>query len=189
MAGKGETPGVVARPSRWRTVTDWLCAALMLVLIAAGLLAVLRRFAAKLPIVGKLVLSGSLSWPEPLSQHLVLWVALFGACAAAADRSHIAIDALSYVLPERSRRWVGVVTNLTAVAVTAVFAWLSLGFVTAEFKNNPAAVTFFGVPECWLTLVLPTGFLLLTVCGLAVSLADLMVLLRSPAAGKETLDA
>ncbi|OGV90654.1 MAG: hypothetical protein A3K19_33610 [Lentisphaerae bacterium RIFOXYB12_FULL_65_16] len=178
-ARPAETP---PPPSRRRAIEDGFCAGLVMVLIGAGLLAVLRRFAAKLPVVGNLVLSGSLNWPEPLSQHLVLWVALFGACAAAADRRHIAIDALSYVLSERKRRYVGVLTNLTAVAVGVVFAWLSVGFVAAEFKNNPDELTFFGLHACWLTLVLPVGFSLLAVYGMASSVADIRALFRPPPA-------
>lgn len=178
--GEAETPAAAAALSRLRSVTDWFCAGLITVLIVAGLLAVLRRFAARLPVIGDVVLSGNLSWPDPLAQHLVLWVALFGACAAAADRSHIAIDALSYVLPARGRRLAGVVTNLVAVVVCAVFAWLSVGFAVDEFTNNPEATTFFGVHTCWLALVLPVGFALLALSGLAISLSDLQALLRAP---------
>ena len=166
-----------ARTSRLRTIEDWFCACLVFVMIAAGLLAVLRRFAVRLPLLGKLVLSGSLSWPEPLAQHLVLWVALFGAGAAAADRSHIAIDALSYVLPDRARHYVGILTNLVTSGVCALFAWLSVGFVAAELRNNPTDLTFFGLPSWWLTLVLPVGFTLLTLRGLAVAWADVRALL------------
>ena len=181
-AAAGANVPAPARTSRLRTVEDWFCACLIFVMIAAGLLAVLRRFAVKLPVLGKLVLSGSLSWPEPLAQHLVLWVALFGAGAAAADRSHIAIDALSYVLPDRARRCVGALTNLVTTGVCALFAWLSVGFVVAELRDNPNDMTFFGLPSWWLTLVLPVGFTLLTLRGLEVAFADVRALLCRPSA-------
>ena len=169
-------------PSSWRRrLEDAFCGVLMITLIGAGLLGVLRRFAVRLPVVGDWVMGVSLGWPEPLSRHLVLWVALFGAGVAAADRSHIAIDALSYVLSPRARRVAGVFTNLVTAVLCAVFAWLAVGFAASEFQNNPTDVTFFGLHSCWLTLVLPVGFALLALRSLWTLGGDAWALLQARA--------
>jgi len=171
-------PEAAPPPSWRRRLEDAFCGTLMIVLIGAGLLAVLRRFAVRLPVVGDWVMGIGLGWPEPLSRHLVLWVALFGAGAAAADRSHIAIDALSYVLSPRARRVAGVLTNLVTMTLCAIFAWLAGGFVVSEFRNNPTDLTFFGLHTCWLTLVLPVGFALLALRSLWTLAGDAWALLR-----------
>ncbi len=187
IASAGSPPA--PSTSLLRRAEDWFCAGLMFVMIAAGLLAVGRRFVVKLPVIGDWVLGGSLSWPEPLGQHLVLWVALFGAGAAAADRSHIAIDALAYVLPQRFRRVAGMFTNLTTALLCGVFTWLAVGFTAAEFENNGRALTFFGLHACWLTVVLPAGFALLTLRSLMILVADARALCRTAPAAEETASA
>lgn len=176
------------RLSPLRRAENAVCATLILVMITAGVLAVLRRFLVKLPVIGKFILGGSLSWPEPLAQHLVLWVALFGAAAATADRSHIAIDTLSYILKERGRRWVGLVTNLITVAVCVIFGWLSVGFVTAEFRDNPDNIAFLGLHDCWLALVVPAGFTLMCIRGLIVFGRDIRYLFLTPPSAPSSPD-
>jgi TRAP-type transport system small permease protein len=177
LAGK-ESLLPQAPASRMRTIEDWFCAILMSVFIGAGLISVLKRFVVRMPVIGKLAASDMMSWPDPLAKHLVLWVALFGAGAAAADHSHIAIDALIYILPERGRRFVGLFTNLITIIICLIFTWLAFGFARGEFANSTGELTFFGLQTSWLSGILPIGFALLALRSLVVLVADAKALAR-----------
>ena len=124
-----------------------------------------------------------LSWPEPLSQHLVLWVAMFGAIAASAEHRHIAIDVVSYVLPERVRRFIDVFISLLTAAICVVFTWFSIVFVVDEIRNGSPGVTFFGLRSSWLTVILPVGFALLALRSVIVFISSIGKL-RRPVASK-----
>lgn len=103
----------------------------------------------------------ALTWIDPLTRLLVLWVGIFGAVAASRDNQHIAIDALSRFLPPRFQLASGAVVALLASGVCAVLAYEAVRFVLFEHGGNTAALG--GVPAWILALVLPLGFGLIAI--------------------------
>lgn len=122
----------------------------------------------------------AITWADPLTRLLVLWIGIFGAVAASRENQHIAIDALSRFLPARLQLAAGAVVGLFASGVCTVLAYEAARFVHFEYAGNTAALG--GVPAWVLALVLPLGFTLIAVryavlCGtrvraLAVARAD-----------------
>ncbi len=103
----------------------------------------------------------ALTWVDPLTRLLVLWVGIFGAVAASRDNQHIAIDALSRFLPARGQLAAGAVVGLFASGVCVVLAYEAARFVLFEHGGNTAALG--GVPAWILALVLPLGFGLIAI--------------------------
>lgn len=103
----------------------------------------------------------ALTWIDPLTRLLVLWVGIFGAVAASRDNQHIAIDALSRFLPPRFQLASGAAVTLFASGVCVVLAYEAARFVLFEHGGNTAALG--GVPAWILALVLPLGFGLIAV--------------------------
>jgi len=126
-------------------------------------------------------LPSGLTWGEPLSQRMVLWIALLGAGAATHERSYIAIDAVSLFLPKRGRVALRGATELLCVGVCGVLAWLSIVFLRDEMQYA-TGVAFLGIREWWLSVILPVGFALLTVRFLIAAVQDLRTGLRKPRA-------
>lgn len=113
----------------------------------------------------------ALTWADPLTRLLVLWIGVFGAVAASRENQHIAIDALSRFLPPRLQLAAGAIVGLFASGVCAVLAYEAARFVRFEYEGSTAALG--GVPAWILALVLPLGFTLITVryavfCGTRV---------------------
>lgn len=135
-----------------RRVEEVLFAVILLGMIVAGLI----------PIFSRRFLPVGLTWPDPFTRQMVLWVALLGAGAATQERSHIAVDAVTHFLPQRGRSVVQALTHLGSAVLCGAFACFSVAFVKdiAEFEG--AKVAFLGMREWWLALILPISFALLT---------------------------
>jgi len=134
-----------------RTFDNLLFTGLVLAFLVAG----------ALPIVCRVFELPGVPWSGPLSNHLVLWVALFGAGAAARDRKQLSIDAVGSFLPDRGRlalRSAGY--GIAAIACLALL-YPSVQFALGEIEFSTGEEAFFGVPQAWLPSVLPIGFGLL----------------------------
>lgn len=130
-------------------VEEWLVLFSMLLLLGASLTQIVAR---------NLFHSG-FALADPLSRHLVLYIAFLGAALAVAQDRHIKIDIASYLLTPRARARLYRPFCLLAVLVSAIFF--------------SAAARFFH--EAWLTaapnerwvmamaVILPIGYLLLVI--------------------------
>lgn len=140
----------MAALARWRrrlvALEDGLLALLLLGLLAVAVGQILLR----------VVADAGVSWAEPVSRLLVMWLAVLGALAATRERRHIAIDALPRLLPPRGRRAAWVVSQLTAAGICAVLAWLGADLIVLELEA-PATLPG-GLPSWVGMLVLPFGF-------------------------------
>ena len=85
-------------------------------------------------IVLRQVFSTGIIWADELVKIIVLWLAMFGAVAAARDNRHIRIDALSHLLPAAVIRYTRVVVDLFAAVVCAVVAWQAFRYMQLEIE-------------------------------------------------------
>ena len=116
---------------------------------------------APLQILLRNVFDQGISWADPLIRVLVLWVGLMGAVAAARGDRHISIDAVSRMVPPRTRTVIGLVTSAFTTVVCALVAWHSGRFVWDEKVYE--SVAFSGIPAWMLELVIPVAFALIAI--------------------------
>lgn len=109
-------------------------------------------------IVLRQVFSTGIMWADELVRIIVLWIAMFGAVAAARDNRHIRIDALSHLLPDSAIRYLRIVVDLFAAAVSAVIAWQSWRFLQLEIEFQDTLLI--DTPAWILHIVVPVAFLL-----------------------------
>jgi TRAP-type C4-dicarboxylate transport system permease small subunit len=67
-----------------------------------------------------------------LAPTVVLWLALVGATLALKHHRHIKIELLLRLLPKKARLAAMLLTNLFAIIVTALLAWVAVPFVINE---------------------------------------------------------
>ena len=147
-------------------VEEAFFAILLLAITGLGLIPIVLRY---FPHTG-------ITWTEPLTRQLVLWIALFGAGAATVDRKHISVDVIGHLLPDRWKAVQSIFTGSIAAVTCAIMVWLSIKFVQDERQYASASTIFASVPEWTFELVLPLGFLLLTLRFIAIVLKDSLVL-------------
>lgn len=110
-------------------------------------------------IVSRNLGAGGLVWSDQVLRILVLWVAMFGAVAAARDNSHAIIDLVVHRLPDLPKRMLeSAVCGVTA-ALCAFIAWHSALFVRDESQYG--AILFGDVPAWPFQLAIPVGFALI----------------------------
>ncbi len=126
-----------------------------------------------IPIVMRYTGMPGISWPESLSQQMVLWIAFLGAGVAIRERSSISIDALPHLLNTRKRLFLRGITELISAVVCGILVWVSIAFVRMNIEFDADAIAFLGVREWWLIVALPVGFFLLTLRLLIASFEDI----------------
>ena len=99
---------------------------------------------------------GGLVWSDQVLRILVLWVAMFGAVAAARDNNHAIIDLVVHRLPEAPKRALESVVCAVTAALCGFIAWHSALFVREESAFG--AMLFGDVPAWPFQLAIPLGF-------------------------------
>lgn len=153
-----------------RRVEEIFFAVLLLAIVVLGLLPILMRGHGTI----------NLSWAEPLTRQMVLWLTLVGAAAAVHDRKHISIDVIGFFLSERWKRRVRVGNDLITLGLTSALAWISVKFVQGEREIQSHSVVFEAVPEWIFAAVIPAGLALIAVRLAITTIADIRALRQRP---------
>lgn len=114
-----------------------------------------------------------LVWAEPVSRMGVLWLALLGALGATRRHRHIAIDALSRMLPTKLHRLAWGLAQIGAAVVAGLLAWYGWGMLQLE-RTAPLPFVA-GIPSWVPMIAFPLGF------GLMALRFALAALARPPA--------
>jgi len=112
--------------------------------------------AAVAQIVLRDVFDVTLLWTAPLVRLLVLWGGLIGAVVAVREDRNIRIEAVIRLCPRHCRRWLGLLSGLSSVAVCVSLAWIGLRFVSDEFTYGDT--TSLGISAWQAQLILPVAF-------------------------------
>jgi TRAP-type C4-dicarboxylate transport system permease small subunit len=99
---------------------------------------------------------GGLVWSDQVLRILVLWVAMFGAVAAARDNNHAIIDLVVHRLPDLPKRILESAVCAVTAALCGFIAWHSALFVREE---SAFGARLFGEVPAWpFQLAIPLGF-------------------------------
>lgn len=111
-----------------------------------------------------------LLWGDTFLRHLVLWVGFLGAAMATADEKNFAFEALQTGLSgkPRARAALALAAQLCGAAVGALLTRASWIYLLAEHEEAKALFTAggFEVPAWAFAVILPLGFLLVTLHSL-----------------------
>lgn len=96
---------------------------------------------------------------ELISRLLVLWITFLGASLATARKRHIAIDAVSRLLPSSHARGLAFFTQVFGGVVSLFLAKAAIDFVSSEYAAGLKGA--WGIPSWIFPLVIPFGFFLM----------------------------
>ena len=118
-----------------------------------------------LQVILRLFFSTSLLWADIFLRHLVLWAGLLGACVAASQEEHFAIDVLKKLLPAKLLRPLSFLTNALAAAILFILARAAWSYFKDDFRMGSVLFSLGSVqvPSAWMTVIFPAGFFLLSV--------------------------
>ena len=130
-----------------------------------------------LQIVLRNLFGTGLVWADPLSRHLLLWLALAGALVATGEERHISVDAIRRLLPRRLHPLASLFGSAFSTLVSAFLTYATFIVFYGEFKT-PQGYILQGLP-LWASLgVMPIAFLLITLRSARITLITLLSVLK-----------
>jgi TRAP-type transport system small permease protein len=164
-------PGVKGLEVMLKSLLDWLCRVVMLV-IMLSMAAIVGSISAQ--VFWRYVLNDSLVWPEEVSRYVFIWACCLGMSVGVRRGDLIAIDVLWVGRPKRVRLIVAIVARLLAVPLLVVFIWQ--GWVLMEVVVGQLTAST-RVPVGWVYLALPVSCILALLFLLEVLASDIGELL------------
>ena len=115
-----------ARLNKW---VEWLCAAILAVMVLDVGVGAFGRYLIDLPV----------TWTEELARYLMIWAALLAVSCGVARREHVAVTALLDKLPRNARRVLGVAIDTLGFAFFAFLAYFGID-MTVQGANQYATI-------------------------------------------------
>lgn len=144
----------------------WFLVTLVLFMIFLSFLQVLLRN----------FFEGGFNWADLALRNIVLWVGFMGASLATRENRHITVDALTKFFPHTWKVASDILVSLFSIFVGGIFIWASMQFVLTEFESK--SIAFLGIPFWVVELVIPIGFLMITLRFILKIIEDVVSLLR-----------
>ncbi len=130
---------------------EWsLCIMLTSMILLACTQIVLRTF-----------FSSGLLWIDPLLRYLVLWSGFIGASMATSRGKHIALDIISYLVPDPIKTWLATLTSIFSMIVAALLTYASFLFIRDEYTYGGPGL--FELPTWFWSAIFPLAFTLITI--------------------------
>lgn len=104
--------------------------------LAVSTLLVVITVVATAQVVTRYVLKVPTPWIEELARYLMVWMVLLGAGLAVRSDSHLAIDALRFVLPRRAARWLQVGLQTIVLIFGCYYAWISYLYLIRQVEGG-----------------------------------------------------
>ena len=99
---------------------------------------------------------------EPLVRHLVLWVVFLGAGMTAKDNSHIKIDFLSKIVPQKAGRVIDFTVSIFSMVVLGIMIYAASSFVKTEFESGPV-IPLLNIPVWTTEIIIPVGYIIIAI--------------------------
>ena len=126
---------------------------------ACFVLLMVMSFAILAQIVNRAFLGRPFPWGEELARYLMIWATFIGISAGVKMGSHIGVEALVALLPERMRLRFAVGTDVAILSFFVVMTFLSVQLV-AGIKETGQLSPALRVPMWYAYMAIPVGFFL-----------------------------
>ncbi|KAB2843187.1 TRAP transporter small permease [bacterium] len=101
-----------------------------------------------------------IEWGDPVVRAMVIWVGFLGASIATHQKSHIQLDLVSKFLPEKAKKFAGIIAHFGSAAVCLLLADAAYKFMVMEREARTLLID--GVPNWIVIVIIPVSFLVMT---------------------------
>jgi len=130
-----------------------------------------------LQIVLRNFFSSGIAGGDAMVRHMLLWVAFLGAGIATKGGMHIKIDLASKLLSPKGIQIADVITNIFSVIIGCLLVYASYEFVKLEYEAQ-GELLFFHLPLWILEIIMPIGFLIITLRFVSKGIEGLLKLIK-----------
>lgn len=113
-------------------------------------------------VILRYVFNLSISWIEEAVRYIIVWMSFVGASMGLRNKSHIAVDLLLTLLPEKPARLVAIIGALLGCMFSIALIWYGLALVQHALAMEQLSSAML-VPMGWVYLVLPVSGLFLLI--------------------------
>lgn len=152
---------------RLARLIDYVCVALLIVLVLDVWLGVLVRYVWPLP----------LTFMEEAARYLMIWVALLAVSSGISRREHIGVQMLFARFPSLLRRMLLGLLDLLAIAFFLALVWYGLGMVE---RGGRVSTMIYGMSKSLPFAAVPTAAALAALQLTLVAIRDQLRLARHP---------
>lgn len=140
-----------------RSIEEWLGAILMTAVLVL----------LSMQIIGRYVLGWSFAWIEEVSRFCFVWAVYFGFIVAAEKDRHIRVSVQISALPKRAQIWLLTLADVIWLVFNGIIVWYGTFYIIDMFEFPMKSQTT-GINLAWIQMVVPLGFLALSIRVLQV---------------------
>jgi C4-dicarboxylate transporter DctQ subunit len=141
-----------------KNIDTWIAKFETVILVAVLSIMVILAF---LQVVLRNLFDEGILWGDTFLRHLVLWVGFLGASLATREKKHINIDLFTRFFTGKSKSLINALVNLFAAVVCWYLTSAAWTFVLDEKAAN--STLFNDIPTWYFQIIIPAGFLLMTI--------------------------
>ena len=147
--------------------------------VLAGLLLLFVTFSISYTIFARFLgYSGMISVVQ-FTEYSLLWMTLLGAAWALKRGKHVSVDLITGRLSPRVRRYFEIGHGIMGIAVCGLLFWYSALVTWSQYKRWVVDVQVVDVPKCMILVVIPVGFLFLSIQFLRMALEGIKEAMRT----------
>lgn len=151
---------------------EWLLAAMLATMIILACTQIFLRA----------LFSGGLLWIDPVLRYLVLWSGFIGAAMATSRGKHIALDLISYLVPEPAKSYLAIITNIFSMVVCGFLTWAATLFLMDEFQYGGSGPL--EIPSWAWNVIFPLAFFLITLRFGSLAISSLLSIFKGTQPGE-----
>lgn len=114
-------------------------------------------------IVARYIMDLQIQFTQEYAGYSVCYIVFIGACYNLRIKGHVRIDLFEKYLSKRLRKWLWVIQALMMVIFSILFLIHGIKFALEAYKLGTVSITPLATPLLYPYLVVPIGFLLLTI--------------------------
>jgi C4-dicarboxylate transporter DctQ subunit len=131
--------------------------------VLAGLLLLFITFSISYSIFTRFVGLPSPVWTVQFNEYSLLWMTFLGSAWALNRGKHVSMDVITGRLRPPARRIMDIVHSLMGIGVCGVLCWYTSMMTLNFFQRGVTDVQAVDIPKYSVLMVIPFGFLILTV--------------------------
>ena len=154
---------------------------LMGMAVLAGLFLLFITFSISYGIFTRALSLPSPVWIIQFNEYSLLWMTFLGSAWVLSRRKHVAVDIITSRLGPSRKKIADIVHSLLGIGVCGLLCWYSALITLNLFQRGVTDVQAVDIPKSLVLIIIPAGFLVLTV----QFLRNLATSLRSTKAGAQ----
>jgi C4-dicarboxylate transporter DctQ subunit len=108
----------------------------------------------------------SLVWAEEVLRYCIVWITFIGISTCVKENSHICLDFLPLMLPEKGKRILNFIVNVLVLVSSIIIGYYAFNFVLGIQQSKQVSATIGGFPMYIVYSCIPLGFFLASIRSL-----------------------